>query len=492
MGTGLNQNLLVIDIGSSALKAVVFGEGGTIRAVNAHPIQTRSGADRSKEQHPEEWWSALKAALVDIESKDAVAAIAFTGSMQNLIPLSADGLPLGHAVLYSDRRLDEATVAMLSEQLPDDYGQRTGNHLDPAHTILKLMCLDRFLPDSALGKDVYWAFGAKDAVTFRLTGRAVTDPTTASTTGLMNMATRGWDSELLRCADQGAEVLPEILPADAVVGPILPEPANELGLPAGIPVYNGTGDAAAATWGAFADRPGSAYAYLGTTGWVAATLPMSQAAPPRTIYTLADPVRPGHAIIISPFLTAGAAMDWLAELTGKPVGALLAEAQPADNTPPTSLFLPYLSGERAPFEDQRVRGAFLGLDRVHDSGALAYAVMEGVAFAVRHNLEYAGLPPSPLTVIGGAARNPLQQQMLADALKQEISIPDDSLEMTALGVLRIVAPKTGIMVDNSALARANKIIAPRPERADRADGRYRTYLAASDFARKQAGWLSQG
>ncbi|MCT7378317.1 xylulokinase [Chelativorans salis] len=480
---------MVVDVGSSALKAVVFGEDGTIRAVASHQIKTRSGADRSQEQHPEDWWSALKAALAEIADRKFVAAIAFTGSMQNLIPLASDGLPLGPAALYSDRRLDEADVSALCEQLPEDYAQRTGNHFDPAHTILKLMRVERFLPDAARGKDVRWAFGAKDAVTFRLTAQSVTDPTTASTTGLMNMATCGWDGALLKCAGQDTRALPKILPANAVVGPLLPAPANELGLPAGIPIYNGAGDAAAATWGAFADRPGAAYAYLGTTGWVAATLPMREAAPPRTIYTLADPVRSDHAIIISPFLTAGAAMDWLAELVGKPVDALLGEVQPADRTPPAPLFLPYLSGERAPFEDQRVRGAFLGLDRVHDGGALAYAVMEGIAFAVRHNLEHAGLPPSPLTIIGGAARHILQQQMLADALKREISIPDDSLEMTALGVLRMVASKAGITVDDDALKHASKSIAPHRERIDRADRRYQAYMAASDFAREQAARL---
>lgn len=490
MGAGLNRNLLVVDIGSSALKAVFFGGEGAIRAVASHPIRTRSGADRSQEQHPEDWWSALKAALAEIPDKDTIAAVAFTGSMQNLIPLNTAGRPLGPAALYSDRRLDQAEIAALSRQLPEDYGQRTGNHLDPAHTILKLMRVDRFLAGDVARKAIRWAFGAKDAVTFGLTGRAATDPTTASTTGLMNIATCAWDVALLRCAGQGADVLPEILPADAVVGPILPEPARELGLPAGVPVYNGAGDAAAATCGALADRPGSAYAYLGTTGWVAATMSLREAAPPRTIYTLADPVRPDHVIIVSPFLTAGAAMDWLAELTGKSVDALLAEAEPADEAPPAPLFVPYLSGERAPFEDQHVRGAFLGVDRAHGSGALAYAVMEGIAFAVRHNLEHAGLPPSPLTVIGGAARRTLQQQMLADVLNREIVIPDDSLEMTALGVLRMVGPKAGIAALEDALTYAGKTIVPRRERAGRADARYQAYLAASDFARKQAGRLN--
>lgn len=489
MGGGLARNLLAIDIGSSALKAVLFGDGGAIRAIASRPVTTRTGADRSQEQDPAGWWSALAAALGDIADKESVSALVFTGSMQNLIPLTADGRPAGPAVLYSDRRLEEAEIAALERRLPEDYARRTGNRLDPAHTILKLMRRERFVRDGTGPGGIRWAFGAKDAVTMRLTGCAATDPTTASTTGLMDIAARAWDETLLATSGVAGESLPDILPADAVVGEVLPEPAREIGLPAGIPVFNGAGDAAAATWGAFADRPGAAYAYLGTTGWVAATLSMADAAPPRDIYTLADPVANDRAVIISPFLTAGAAVDWVGELTGRPIETLLAEARLQDEAPGGVLFLPYLSGERAPFEDQRVRGAFLGLDRGHGAGALAYAVMEGIAFAIRHNLETAGLPPSPLTVIGGAARDPLQRQLLADALKREIATPDDGQEMTALGVLRMVAAKAGLSVDDDVLAGAMKTVTPRDARSRRTDKRYEAYLAASRFAREQAGRL---
>ena len=479
----MNRSILAVDIGSSALKAVLFASDGTVLAARSAAISTTVGQDRAHTQDPNHWWHAFKQARSALPDGGGIEALVFTGSMQNLIVLSPDGQPLAPAVLYSDRRLDEDEVAELEARLPPDYAQRVGNRPDPAHTILKLMRLGRFVCGTPDPSAMRFFFGAKDAITFRLTGRAAVDPTVASTTGLMNMATRQWDPELLATAGVEAARLPEILPADAIVGDLPSGPARELGLPAGIPVFNGAGDAAAATWGAAADTPGRAYAYLGTTGWVAATLPMGEAAPPREVYTLADPVHADRAIVISPFLAAGAAMDWLAEATGSDVETLLAAASRLGDAPALPLFLPYLSGERGPFEDQRVRGAFLGLDRGHGTGALAHAVLEGIACAVRNNLETFRLRPSPLTVIGGAARDPLQRRILADMLQCEIAFPDASQEMTALGAFRMIAPSAGLHPGKVA---AHSVIAPRAARAARSDRRFESYLAASRFAREEA------
>jgi len=478
--------VLAVDVGTSALKAVAFSRTGAIVAVASRPVETRQPGARMQEQDPDAWWSALLAALAEIPGRGGVEALVFTGSMQNLVMLDDGGRALAPAILYSDRRLEEDEVSALAARLPADYGERVGNRLDPAHTILKLMARERFLPPARRERAVRFTFGAKDAVAFRLTGRFAIDPTTASTTGMMDIHARRWDEDLVALARLSGGRLPSILPADAVLGAVTAEAARETGLCEGARVFNGAGDAAAATWGAFADAPGTAYAYLGTTGWVAATLALADAAPPREIYTLADPVRPDMAIIVSPFLTAGGAMDWLAELTGRSVEALIAAAA-EERAHEWPLFLPYLSGERAPFEDSGVRGAFLGLDRRHGAGALARSVMEGVAFAVRHNLETAGLPPSPLTVIGGAARHAAQRRILADALARDVEVPDDSLEMTALGALRMIEHAAGL--DLAATGGAQRIICDEGRAAWHAR-RYCAYLAASRLARQEAAALA--
>ena len=477
----MGDKLLILDVGSTALKAVLYDRTGAAVASASRPLTTQTRSDGSVEQDARQWWTATQAAVSGLPFRADICAIGLAGSMQNVIALSLAGEPIGPAILYSDRRLDQHEVATLRDRLPGDYGQRTGNHLDPAHPILKLMRLERFLPGSSLDTVAGFLFGAKDAVIQRLTGRSVIDPTTATTTGLYNIASGAWDETLLAAAGITTAQMPKILAADAVAGPLAGDAAAALGLPLGIPVHNGAGDGAAATWGAFADTPNTAYAYIGTTGWVAGTMDIADARPPRDSYTLADPVEGSRAIVITPFLCAGAALDWLCELTSLPLEALLEHAT-ADGDASHPLFLPYLFGERSPFEDRSVRGAFLGLDRGHGPGALCRAVLEGVAFAIRHNLEAAGLPRQPLTVIGGGARSPLQLRFLAEVLNRPVVAPAASQEMPALGIYRMLAPRLGFEpVQQSA---DSITIEPDPSRAEIADRRYRSYRAASDFARE--------
>lgn len=477
----MDDKLLILDVGSSALKAVLYDRAGRAVASASQPLATRTRADGSVEQNAQHWWDATQAVTGQLPFRADIRAIGLAGSMQNLVALSAAGEPIGPAILYSDRRLEQDEVAELGRRLPEDYGRRTGNRLDPAHPILKLMRLERFHPGRRIEEIAGFVFGAKDAVIRRLTGRNVVDPTTATTTGLYDIAGGHWDDMLLEAAGADIGQMPQILPADAVAGPLLDETAALLGLPRGIPVYNGAGDGAAATWGAFADAPNTAYAYIGTTGWVAGTMALDDARPPRESYTLADPVVGDRAIVITPFLCAGAALDWLAEVTALPVEALLDQAT-AEGDGPHPLFLPYLFGERSPFEDRAVRGAFLGLDRGHGPGALCRAVLEGIAFAIRHNLEAAGLPRQPLTVIGGGARSTLQQRFLAEALNRPVIAPAASQEMPALGIYRMIAARLGFEpVQHLA---GSVTIEPRPAQAENAEHRYRSYRAASDFARE--------
>lgn len=475
----MDDLLLIFDVGSSALKAVLFSRSGAVVAAASSPVPTATAPDGSAEQDVADWWRAALAATAALPGREHVGAIALTGSMQNLIALADDGTPAGPAVLYSDRRLDAGDVAALGRELPDDYAARTGNRLDAAHTILKLMRLGNYYPGGAPG--AHFLFGAKDAVIERLTGQRVIDPTTATTSGLFDIRAGAWDAGLVTAAGIALERLPTILSADAVVGGLLDAPAATLGLTAGIPVFNGAGDGAAATWGAFADRPASAYVYLGTTGWVAATTTLAEAAPPRDIYTLADPIRPDRAVLISPFLNAGSALDWLAQATATPVETLLDRAGAERSGP---LFLPYLAGERAPFEDQAVRGAFIGIDRTHGPGALCRSVLEGITFAVRHNLETAGLPAAPLTAIGGGARSRLIRQMLADTLGRAVSVPPESREVPALGIYRMVAGELGLATVEP--QHEAETVEPQPQQAERAERRYRAYRAASQFARDLA------
>ena len=114
------STILVVDVGTSALKAVLFGPDGSILASAVEPIATRHGMNGEHEQDVEGWWRALGKVTRTLPGAGAVASMAFSGSMQNLIALHGDGRPAAPAVLYSDQRLDADEVSGLAAKLPAD------------------------------------------------------------------------------------------------------------------------------------------------------------------------------------------------------------------------------------------------------------------------------------------------------------------------------------------------------------------------------------
>ena len=480
------EAVLAVDVGTSSLKAVVFDARGDIRAQQVATYSTRHPEPGAAEQDPEDWWRALCGATRNLAPLPPLAGMVLTGSMQNLIAVDAGGRPLAPAILYSDGRIAVDQRRGWEVELPPDLARRIGNRPDNAQCVFRLLwCRDRGDPRGIDAGTLL--FGAKDAILQRLTGRRVVDPTTGATTGLMELATRSWDPEILAAIGFAAKDLPEVVPGDAVVGAVGSAPAAEAGLPVGLAVVCGCGDAGAATWGAHAEVPGRAYAYLGTTGWVAATLAYKDAAPPRTTYTLAAPTGE-NVLVIAPFLTAGRALEWIVERVGLPLTDALEAAAAVDPSPGGCLFLPYLMGERSPFEDRDVRAAMLGIDGADGPGHLVYAVLEGLAHAIRHNLD--ALPPAQdaLTVLGGGVESALQRQLIADVTGLSVATPPERRTGPAYGAFRLAARALGLA---EAPDPGVDIVRPRSGRRERADRRYHAYCLASDFARTITPMLGQ-
>ena len=475
MGMGMEADaILVLDVGSSSLKAALVSRGGEPLAERVVGYATRAPAPGRQEQDPEDWWRALREVAGALP---APSALVLTGTMQNLVPTGPDGRAAGPAILYSDGRIDAGRLAALRQRLPVDHEARIGNAADAAQPVFKI------LAGEGRGAATLH-FGAKDVLIQRLTGARVIDPTVATTSGLMALARRDWDDELLAAAGVARDRVPRIVPADSLVGQVTAVAAAETGLPEGLPVVCGCGDAGASVWGAGSEALGAQSVTLGTSGWIAATVPMPGELP-RPHYTLAAPV--GDPVIaIAPILTAGAALDWVAARLGVPPAAMLDAARDADPER-APLFLPYLMGERSPFEDRAVRAALLGLDAAHEAGAIARAAVEGVAHAVRHCREALGPATGRLVATGGAAEDPLMRQTLADVLGTEVAVVAHPRLATALGAARIGWRALGVDAPPTALRET-----ARPAEGSRARVgiRYRAYVEASGMARRLAALMA--
>ena len=248
-------------------------------------------------------------ALGDLSS---VEVVSLAGTMQSVIPLDGAGQPVRSAILYSDSRADEVFRRLAPAFEALHAGAVLGNHVDPLMSVFKIAWMKEHEPELYRRTHVFHS-GAKDYVISRLTGAHVTDPTAATTVGLMDLKQRRWLKVLADVVGLSLDRLPRIEPADAEVGGLSRDAAGHLGLREGTPVVNGSGDAGAATLGAGVSRPGEAYVYLGTSGWVALVREVEALRLPHDLYTLAHP-SPRLAIRIGAMLSGGDSAAWFREL----------------------------------------------------------------------------------------------------------------------------------------------------------------------------------
>ena len=431
------ERYLVYDIGTTGTKAA-FVETGQIVQSHTATYRTHQGDNGVMEQNVDDWNHALREATARVGVPDDLDGIILTGQMQNVILLDKQAAPIRPVILYSDTRAhaeaDEVNDILTSATLQ----QVTGNQQDAGSLLAKLRWLAKHEPQS-LEQAEHLAFGAADVIAAQLCGRFVSDSTTASTTGLLNIQTRQIvNIELLGKLDlqKYAALMPEIVAGGTQVGTVTETAAKTWGLPAGIPVYLAPGDAGSATIGAGSGEVGAAYAYIGTSGWVAFTA-TKPAQPESGVITLAHP-RPDYFIQVAPLMTAGGNLDWVAGVFHDHDYEHLIKAGLAQ-APSRLLYLPYLNGERSPFSDPFARGTFVGLTRQTSQPDMTRAVLEGVGYAYRHVLD--ALAPAginSLTVTGGGTRSTAWCQLFADIIGLPVHVAADAENVGLRGALRSV------------------------------------------------------
>ncbi|MGY2896208.1 xylulokinase [Deinococcus sp. UYEF24] len=493
-----------IDVGSGAVKGAILGRSGRLWAEHAVALTTHEAQPGHAEQAPQDWWAALEEICQAWASAGVplaqLRALVMTGQMQDVI-LSRDGQPTGPALLYSDVRAT-AEVTELEDLFGDpllgDVTAQTGNPHTAASVLPKLLWLRRHAPELLTGRP-HLHVGAKDLLTEQLTGVHLTDHTTAATTGLYDLHSGRWHQSWPGRVGLDLK-LPELRWPTELAGRIQELAAARLGLPAGLPVLTGLGDAGATTLGAGVGLPGERYAYLGTSGWLGTVirdldrpaggfrLPLLGPGP-----VLPGPVVPSSVLAVAPLTNAGSVHRWAAMTFAagdyQRLERLMEEAATSD-----LLCLPYLAGERSPVQDPHARGVFVGVSPETGPGMLARAVLEGVAYALRATAEDQGETAAgalTLPLLGGGSQSAVWCQILADVFRAPVKIPTRAALLPVLGAAYAAFAHLGwtssyedyrkdVLGD-----RGDVIIHPDPERADRHDrqfGRFqRVYPAVSSL-----------
>ena len=438
------KTFLSIDIGTSSTKLSLFDGRGQLLAAReaAYPVEIPQPG--WAEQDPQAWWQAvcqLGRQLSAELSAHPLAAVCLSGQTPLCVPVDAAGQPLRKAILWLDRR-----AAPQAAELEHGLGQPaslqvSANRLESYFGGVKWLWYRQQEPH--LYARTWKILQATSYIGWQLTGRAAIDPSQAGLCSpCFNFAAGAWDEPTCRALGLSTELLPEILPSQAVIGAITPAAAQACGLPAGTPVVCGGGDFALACLGAGIAARGQAALMLGTAGNL--MLPGVFDRDARLLHT--------HHITGQPLtfggVMAGGNLAWFGGLYGQSSAAFFEQMdREAAEVPPGSeglVFLPYLMGERTPVWDPEARGAFVGLSSRHSRAHLYRAVLEGVAFAFKQILEILG-PAAGLeeiTAIDGGARSPLWRAILAAVLERPVR-QGSRRSGTALGAAFLAALGVG-------------------------------------------------
>jgi xylulokinase len=472
--------ILAHDLGTTGNKATLFDLEGRLVAAVFAGYSTVYPQPNWAEQDPADWQTAVfggtRRLLTQATiSPEQVAVVSFSGHMQGALAVNAAGVPLHPAIIWADQRA-AAQARFIAETCGGDEIYRlTGNRVSPAYTLAKILWLKENQPD--VYRRIHKILQPKDYAAFLFTGVFATDFSDASLTQMLALESREWAAGTLEQLGLDPEILPNLHPSATVIGSVTSAAAAASGLKAGTPVVIGGGDGACATVGAGAVQPGDVYNYIGSSSWVALIAGQPVLDPQQRTFNFFH-LDPTLYCAIGTMQAAGGAFDWLERLlrdesTAVPQHQALDAA--AAKLPPGGsglLFLPYLLGERSPHWNPLARAAFVGLAMPHQQGQLARAVLEGVAFNLRHILDILraqGATFDAMRLIGGGGKSALWRQILANVYNLPILRLNLAAEATALGAAIAGGVGVGLYPDYSVAQRLSPAIpAETPDPAVRA------------------------
>ncbi|QTH42844.1 gluconokinase [Cohnella sp. LGH] len=447
--------IIGIDIGTTSTKSVVFGEGGSqlgSLAVEYPLLQEQPGW---AEQEPETILRALAQSVCGALAQSGlsgedVAAVGFSTAMHSLIAVDENGRPLTRSITWADGR-SEPQVRRIREELNGlAIYRRTGTPIHPMSPLPKLMWLREHRPE-------VWAearrfVSIKEYVIYRLFGEWAVDPSLASSTGLLSLDTLTWDEEALQAAGLDADKLSDVRPVTYRLQGMDRALADDMGLRPDTPFFLGSSDGALANLGVGAVGPGDTAVTIGTSA--AMRMITDKPLTDERMRTFCYSVAHGSYVIGGATNNGAIVLQWMRDsLFGgsKTIEELLKAAAGVSAGADGLLFLPFLSGERAPIYNAEARGTYLGANLGHGQAHFVRAGLEGVLFAVlsvAESLRELAGPASEIRASGGFAKSPLWLQMLADMLGQEVAVPRVT-EASAFGAAMMAMQGLGQLADLS-------------------------------------------
>ncbi|WP_041076344.1 FGGY-family carbohydrate kinase [Thermotoga caldifontis] len=436
-----NSYVLGVDIGTFSSKGVLVKLDGTVVASHSVPHDVKIPRLGFAEHDAErDWWGdfvKITRALLEKSQVDPgrILGVATSGIGPCVLPVDKEGHPLRPAILYGidTRAFAEIEILMKmlgQERLLEGSGRK---ELTSQAAAPKILWIRRNEPD--IFSKTRWFFTCHSYLIFKLTKRAVIDIySAAGYAPMFNIFKCQWDPEIVQMM-ASQEVLPDLAWSYEVVGRVTRDASHETGLLEGTPVVAGTTDAAAEALSVGLNAVGDMMLMVGSSVFFILRTPVLMKS---ERFWVSNFVVPDFYTILGGMSTAGSITTWFRDnfgelelerqkTTGEDAFEQLAKLALKSSVGAKGLtVLPYFSGERTPFFDPTAKGVIFGLTLAHKKGDIYRAILESVAFGIKHNMDELieeGAVPERIILAGGILKNELWTKIIADVCQREFEVP---------------------------------------------------------------------
>lgn len=445
---------LGIDVGTSSVKCVLFGKGLDALASTSGEYKFTQSDGAKVTQNANDWWRETARCIKEVVIEagingEEIKAIAISGQCPSFLLVDKEGNPIGDCSIWMDRSTEEQYPNVRSKISEERLHEITGNYLDALYYPTRFLAAKQDNP-SILEK-AHKVLNTNSYINYKLTGVYSFDKASAATTLFYDIADDCWSQEVCDALDVDINIFPTLYGCMDVIGTTTEEVAHELGIGQGIPVLGGTIDIMSATIEAGVIASGQLIDATGTSSVITCVTEAENAKGLQGLVTITG-VMDGTVALGSPISNAGGSYKWLKEkildVEGNEYYSQMEQMINQNASDPTKLiFLPYLSGERAPIWDGNARGVFFGLNLSTDQSEMMRAVMEGTSYASKHNLESLRMQgvncdQEKIISVGGCCNSEMWLKIKASILNMPIHIPKVNFGSPA-GCALMTMPITG-------------------------------------------------
>ena len=467
------------DLGTSSLKLSLVNVNGEIANTVSKEYDLYYPQSGWSEQNPLHWCLAfvegIKELIADYDAS-SICGLGIAGQMHGLVILDENDNVIRNAILWNDGRTFKETDYLNSVEKLADY---TANMAFAGFTAPKILWIKENEPDnfSKISKIML----PKDYINYLLTGVHCTDYSDASGLLLLDVKNKCWSKEMLEICGITEQQMPKLFESYDVVGTVKPEIAALLGLTENVKVVAGAGDNAGAAVGSGTVSDGKCNISLGTSGTVFISSKKFPELQNKAIHTFCH--ADGGYHIMGCLLSAAVCNKWFCnDILGTNNYADEQTAVTDDMLGNNHVyFLPYLMGERSPINDTNARGTFVGISLDTRRSDMVQAVLEGVAFAVRDNVEIvkeAGIVIDKSGLCGGGAKSKLWKKILANVLNITLEIPVAEEGPSYGGAMLAMVGNneySSVKECSAKFAKVAETVTPDAEIAERYDNQYKIF-----------------